>query len=342
MKKHLLPQGKKLYKANMHTHTTLSDGRMTPEEIKAAYKEQGYSIVAYTDHEVIVLQNHLRDEEFLPITSFEIVTNQLMAENAVPNSNRTYHLNLYSFDPENTVSSAFWERKIWKRIEHIKEYVSDEMRAHQTDRTYSVACMNEIIAKAREEGFLVSYNHPVWSLQNYSDYAGLRGLWGVEIHNTGCVLAGLPDTPQPWEDILRQGERVYPLATDDTHAPKDCFGGWLMVSADQLEYKDVMQALENGDFYASTGPEIHEISIENGVLHVACSEAVSVAFTTERRDSKQVTTKDTPITEADFDLTGYLEKTGNGTAISPPYVRVTVTDACGKHAWSRAYFLDEL
>lgn len=38
----------------MHMHTTVSDGPMTPEEVKAAYKERGYSIVAFTDHEVIV------------------------------------------------------------------------------------------------------------------------------------------------------------------------------------------------------------------------------------------------------------------------------------------------
>ena len=45
----LLPEAG-YYKANLHCHTTLSDGEFTPEQIKAAYQEQGYSIVAFTDH----------------------------------------------------------------------------------------------------------------------------------------------------------------------------------------------------------------------------------------------------------------------------------------------------
>ena len=39
MKKYLLPNGNKFYKANLHVHTTVSDGAMTPEEIKKIYME---------------------------------------------------------------------------------------------------------------------------------------------------------------------------------------------------------------------------------------------------------------------------------------------------------------
>ena len=35
MKKYLLPETGQFYKANLHCHTTVSDGRMTPEEVKA-------------------------------------------------------------------------------------------------------------------------------------------------------------------------------------------------------------------------------------------------------------------------------------------------------------------
>ena len=37
-KKHLLPQVSRYFKANLHTHTTLSDGTLTPEDAKKAYK----------------------------------------------------------------------------------------------------------------------------------------------------------------------------------------------------------------------------------------------------------------------------------------------------------------
>lgn len=56
MKKYLLPETGNFYKANLHCHSTVSDGELTVEEIKKIYTEQGYSIVAYTDHEVLISQ----------------------------------------------------------------------------------------------------------------------------------------------------------------------------------------------------------------------------------------------------------------------------------------------
>ncbi len=338
MKQYLWQQKGNVYKANLHMHTTASDGRMTPEETKAAYKAKGYSIVAFTDHEVIVDQQALRDENFLPITSYETAIGEEW-ESGVPNGKKTYHINLYAKTEGQVLSPVFREAGIWKNIEHIKEYITDEMRQIDYPHVYGVEQVNELIRVANKAGFLVSYNHPVWSLQNYSDYAELKGLWGVEVHNTGCARMGYPDTVQPFEDLLRAGERVYPLATDDAHCEEDCFGGWLMVCADALEYGAVMAALENGNFYASTGPEIHEISIEDGVLHVECSPAASVFVSTERRDCKRVVAKDEPLISADFDLNKYFADGQIGNRRWDSYVRVTVIDDKGKQAWSRAYFI---
>ncbi len=61
----LLPQTGTYYKANLHCHTTFSDGRLTPEEIKKAYQEQGYSVVAYTDHRNYQWHKELTDDKFL-------------------------------------------------------------------------------------------------------------------------------------------------------------------------------------------------------------------------------------------------------------------------------------
>ena len=38
------------YKANLHCHSTVSDGKLTPAELKDAYKNHGYSILCITDH----------------------------------------------------------------------------------------------------------------------------------------------------------------------------------------------------------------------------------------------------------------------------------------------------
>ena len=71
MKTYLLPETGNFYKANLHCHTIISDGRRTPEQIKDIYKAHGYSVVAYTDHEVFVTHNELKDEDFLPLNGYE-------------------------------------------------------------------------------------------------------------------------------------------------------------------------------------------------------------------------------------------------------------------------------
>ena len=72
MKKYLLKNVGNFYKANLHVHTTVSDGEMTPDEIKRIYMEKGYSVVAFTDHEVMVPHPELTDEHFVALTSTEM------------------------------------------------------------------------------------------------------------------------------------------------------------------------------------------------------------------------------------------------------------------------------
>ena len=70
-RKTYLEQGKKTYKANLHCHSTLSDGKYTPQELKEHYKGQGYSILSITDHRVLNDHSDLNDEDFLLLTGFE-------------------------------------------------------------------------------------------------------------------------------------------------------------------------------------------------------------------------------------------------------------------------------
>ena len=37
-------------RANLHTHSTLSDGRLTPEQVIEAYASKNYDVLAMTDH----------------------------------------------------------------------------------------------------------------------------------------------------------------------------------------------------------------------------------------------------------------------------------------------------
>ena len=67
MKKYILPSNVNWYRANMHCHSNISDGSFTPDKIKKVYKEKGYSIVAFTDHDILLDHSYLNDDSFLHI-----------------------------------------------------------------------------------------------------------------------------------------------------------------------------------------------------------------------------------------------------------------------------------
>ena len=76
----LIDGNKQQYKANLHCQSTCSDGRLTPEQLKEEYKKRGYSIVAFTDHEHVIDNSHLNDEEFLAITSCELAIKEFATQ----------------------------------------------------------------------------------------------------------------------------------------------------------------------------------------------------------------------------------------------------------------------
>ena len=55
----LIPEEGSFYKVNFHSHTNISDGKQTSDEVKEYYKALGYSAVCYTDHEILVSQRNL-------------------------------------------------------------------------------------------------------------------------------------------------------------------------------------------------------------------------------------------------------------------------------------------
>ena len=330
MKKYLIKKEGRFYKANLHMHTTVSDGKMTPEEVKRIYKEKGYSIVAYTDHELMLPHNELNDDEFLTLTSTEISINQ--RRDCDFRYTKCYHLNIISKDPFRTEFNVFSEPIMW--LNHSYQYLTAKQREVKYKREYSIECINEMIRMANEEGSLVTYNHPVWSLQDYSDYIGLKGLWGVEWYNTGCYRTGYPDTIQPIDDLLRNGENVFPLATDDAHLLRDCFGGFVMVKAEKI-----YNALKSGEFYSSSGPLINELFIEDNIINIKTSNIVKAFVTTENRYVNTVNNIE-GMSEVKFDIKDYINREDNDNKYK--YVRITIEDKEGNKAYTRAYYLNEL
>jgi len=104
-----------------------------------------------------------------------------------------------------------------------------------------------------------------------------------------------------------------------------------MVKAENLDYKTIMAALQNGDYYASSGPAIESLSIENDTVSISCSEAVRITCTTAGRHGQAANAVGSGrLTHAKFEIDP-----------SDVYIRLEVVDAQGARANSRAYFLDE-
>jgi len=332
-KKHLFPQVDHFYKANLHTHSTISDGKLTPKEVKEGYKALGYQILCLTDHNAIVNHSHMNEPDFLMLTGAEININ---APDMNRVSGKTYHMNLIAKKPDN-----LWYPAKTKRRFTLAEEIENQIQYDNMPLEYDPEAVNAIIAKANEKGFLVMYNHPTWSCQTYSDYAPLKGLWGMELRNTECCMIGHNENnARVYKELLNCGNRIYPLGTDDMHSPRALGKSWIMVGAKDLNYDSVIEALEKGDFYMSCGPEITDVYMEGNMLKVTCSDAQRINLESHGRMAKVVIADDAPLQEAEFDLETFFSQ------VDPDdpnvYVYVTVTASDGSYATTRAFYLNEL
>lgn len=336
MKKYLLPKNGSFYKANLHCHSTVSDGRWTPEEIKKNYKEAGYSVVAYTDHSAFVLHNELTDESFLAMNGYELDFGEKRLDPSSTKSTKTCHVCFVSLDKNKKTQRLFYKNKFID--EHIDEVCLDGERDY-LDREYSSEYISDIIRQGREDNFFVTYNHPIWSLETRDEYCNYHGMHAMEVVNYGCVALGYDDrNGNIYDEMLRNGEKIFCIATDDNHNiypmtdPKcDSFGGFTMIKAEKLTYEDISAALLNGDFYSSEGPEIKELYFEDGKIYIETSAAAKIIMNPENRIVKLATAevKGETINRACFDISS---KMGD-------YVRFTVVDEKGLQAYTNAFFL---
>ena len=340
MKHYLLPENGSFYKANLHTHTTVSDGIYSPEEIKSNYQAHGYSVVAFTDHDVMIDHSALNDENFLAITSYEVYTNGPSRGGSFMDT-PTYHLNFYAKNPHET--NYVCPNPGYCFGNAPKYAATQDYYQGNYTRIYSVEGQNEMISEAQTKGYLISYNHPDWSLQSYPDYIGLEGITAVEVYNTGCVVAGwvLDEGDHVLDDFLKAGKRVYPVATDDNHGAHDMCSGWVRFKAPELSYDAIMSAYAKGDFYASWGPEIDALYLEDGILKVDCTSVVKIAVHTALRCC-DIRSSEEGMTHAEFDLNPYISEARRLGYGDRAYFRLVLTDHRGNRALTRGYFLDEL
>ena len=337
--KHLIPQTN-YYKTALHCHTNISDGGPNPEEMKEIYKSKGYQVLSITDHNILVDHSALNEEDFLLLTGAEYNINEDDTWAARRFWVKTYHLNFIAKRPDN-----LWQPFIPKHPKEESRHYLEKVEDGSFPWVYDLGNINAMIAEANRRGFLVMYNHPNWSLQDQTDYLPLEGLWAMEIFNYDSGKNGSldRDNSRIYREMVNSGKCLFPVASDDAHSAGCAGGGWVMVGAEKLEYGAIIKALEKGDFYASTGPELYEVSIDDGVLTVRCSDAQRIYLDSGTRFAKAVSPKapDKLVRSATFNVKAWLDACENE---DDPrnWLRVSVVDAYGNFASTRAFFPDEL
>lgn len=311
----------KWFKGNLHCHTNFSDGRLTPEEVVELYRGMGYSFLAISDHERFADYSSTFDtDDFITIPGIERAV--------AYKGERNYHflgLTGIPVSPPKTYASGH------------KTKVPEEK---------GIEGARKVIKELQDKGNWVVLNHPLWSRLTPDDFVDLDGFSAIEVYNRTCAVNyhDNGDGTVYWDILLRRGKKIWALANDDNHNrlisnnpdntalnpedPKwDSGGGWICVNAEKLSSESLMTAMKEGRFYASTGPEIFDYSLEDDIVQVRNSQAREIHFVTYEQRGKSLVGEN--LTEGRYKLKG-----------NEIYVRVEIVDAQGRRAWTNPIFIN--
>lgn len=288
------------YKGNLHSHTTISDGRFSPEELANLYKDKGYDFLSITDHNTVFKSADLNHILYI-LPGIELHSN-------APTGFRTHHMvGLTTYDNEKV--------RHGEKMDNIK----------WTDSKKAAVDLYEFLDK---KGFESMYCHALWSRTEADEYIKVDNI-GLEVYNTGCDWEkgqGYQETH--WDYLLRRKKKKWGFATDDGHGSMEHYAkGYTVVKAKSLTDYDIIDALKKGSFYSSQGPEIHDFYVENGKAYIKCSPASVIAFISYEHLGEAFRS-DELIREKSFEFHPDCD-----------YIRVEVIDEKGKKAWTNPIFL---
>lgn len=281
------------YKVGLHVHTTNSDGKATPEEAARLYKEAGYDAIALTDHWFF------HDEEELG------------------------GLKILSGCEYNTGASD--------TTVDVMHIVGVGMK-EKPEVDKKTATRQGIIDGIRSAGGIAILAHPAWSLNTPAQAKELQGFAAMEIYNT---VSDEGQSSRPYSgyftDLLANEGIAYPqIATDDAHYYHgiDNCRSYIMVKADRLSADSLLRAVEQGDFYATQGPELH-MRREGDKIIVDSSPCVRISIFTNAAWTPNRVGRGEGLTHWEYPIHA-----------CDKWVRVEVRDGDGKEAWSNVIFID--
>lgn len=293
----------RFWRGNLHSHSTLSDGGFTVEEVCRRYQESGYDFVSVTDHFLVHYNFPMADSRDCRNGEF---TTLIGAE----------------------LHAGYTEMgSIW----HILAVgLPLDFAPPREDETGP-----EIAARALATGAFVAAAHPQWYALTERDLDALGDVDAIEIYNG--VAIDHNDRADSWhitDIMLGRGKRYFTYAADDYHGVKgrhDFLRGWVWVKAEENTPEALLRALKAGHFYSSTGPQIHDVVVVPGrEVVVRCSPADWVMVT--GKGPASVTASGHGLTQVSLDISNFKS----------PYARITVRDAMGNRAWSNPFWFDAL
>ena len=292
------------FKGNTHTHTLNSDGDSTPDDVVRWYREHRYHFLVLTDHnfltDVSALQAlHGASDRFLVIRGEE-------------------------------VSDKFGEAPL-----HING-LNLNTQVEPQGGTSVVDVLQRNVDAIRGAGGVPHINHPNfrWAMTP-AELGAVRNTRRFEIFNGHPEInmfggGGVPGLEEAWDSILSSGTLINGIAVDDAHVFKQPGNanvagpgrGWVVVRAERLDTSLIMQALERGDFYASTGVELTDYVV------TPHSMTVTVTPTTFSKYRVQFIGRGGAVLKESADTTATYEFTGR-----EGYVRAKVLESNGRMAW---------
>jgi len=245
------PQLKRWYKGNTHTHTVNSDGDSTPDEVVRWYREHGYQFLVLTDHNFLTSTTalnalHGADERFIVIKGEE-VTDRF--------GTKPLHVNGLDVNAQVAPQGGTSVTDVLQRnVDAIRKAAGVP---HINHPNFQWAVTADDLIKLRNNKLFEIYNgHP-------------------QVNNAGG--GGVPGVEEAWDAILSAGMLLYGIAVDDAHVFKQPGNanvagpgrGWVVVRAARLDARAILEAMEAGDFYASTGVELAEYEVTSSAIRIA-------------------------------------------------------------------------
>ncbi|MFA6714147.1 MAG: CehA/McbA family metallohydrolase [Victivallales bacterium] len=285
------------YRANLHMHSTNSDGVYGLDELIDLYGKEGYDVLAITDHFQTNKVSEINCGKLLLISGMEFH----------PVGPRGLKLHLLAIN--------------------IPEGFEDP----------SELPYQEAIDAVRAAGAECILAHPYWCGFNCSDIMQIKNLTALEVYNSDTRFIGKGNSVQVWDNILQLGYHMPAIAVDDTHRARDFFGGWTMVCAKEKTVDSVMEALRNGDYFATQGPVFHKLNFENNVFSVECSPCEEIIVMSDcafgRCGNTPGLNAQNPAESKDAcEITRFETEIPESAGLT--YLRCQIKDKNGRYAWS--------